>query len=979
MAEYDNISDILRDIKNYPSNPFMIQRAVFKHLDSVTEGKVNIVNATNPFTFDLESAAVLVAGFCSYDNDLNRKQYAAASMTYEDLYAHMCDKDYLDRFAYPVEGRFKFLMRVDDVTSKMVYDPNLDCKKVVIPRNSYIEVAGLTFTLEYPIEIRELPHGGLQVLMDTKIKSPIKTLKTNIVDFYVRRDIPEIPHGREIEWLMFEVDIQQMKVTSYEEPTTRAQAFNVKINIKDYFYYARVYYQDNNSNWIEMQITHSPDVYDVNTPTAVLKVVNNLLQVTIPQVYSDIGYLDAKIRIDVYETKGNINVNLDSYQPNEFKSEWRAFDSRRDLDQYTAPLGRLNTLSIFSKDLVSGGRGPLSFTELRNRVIKNSIGMRNLPVSNIQIEDHLEDEGFKIVKNIDLVTNRAYLAARSLPNPNHPRLVTSAAASVETLNTTLDLLLSTGYCYQNYKSITISPDAVYESKNGILNLLHKSQVRSILNLPVDERVKVINARNLYKSPFHYVIDMKEKVFDLRAYYLDHPRAENKSFVDANDTTALLQVTIDNYQIERIPTGYKLTILTRADENFSHLPDDKVHVQLAFIPPGELERAYVNGRMIGKERDNRIFEFIIETNFNVTKENHIELTNFKMFNKDNRIVKAKLDQEFDIIFATDNALARGWRYSPIDSKLGKFILPPDTKAIVNEKLNIILGYDLASLWKRCRTMASASAYEKYQSDEFATYEQDILEVDPVTGTNIVFKDGKPTYKIKHKKGDIIYDKNNKPVYKHRKGDTKFVDGMPVLADGRKIVVQLDIMLVEWAYYIADHPVIKQYREDMIDIYVDWITNSLDMINQRVLEQTRIYFYPRATLGEIKVMYNEGITARINAAQSLTVNLIVRPVVYNNLELRDEITKATVRVINTQLEEGVVSTNEVLSALTREYGYDVIGVDIHGLGNNDRIITMTILDDSKRCSLKKRLVIESNNTLFIEEDVTVTFIEHAKRNY
>ena len=348
----------------------------------------------------------------------------------------------------------------------------------------------------------------------------------------------------------------------------------------------------------------------------------------------------------------------------------------------------------------------------------------------------------------------------------------------------------------------------------------------------------------------------------------------------------------------------------------------------------------------------------------------------MFNLDNRIVKANLEQEFDIIFATDNALARGWRHSPIDNKLGRFMLPPDTKAIVNEKLKLIMGYDLDSLWKRCRTMTGSEAYEKYQTDEFATYEQDILDTDPITGTNIVFVNGKPTYKIKHRKGDIIYDKNNKPVYKHRKGDTKFVAGLPVLENGRKIVVQLDIMLVEWVYYIADHPVIQDYRRDMIDIYVDWITDSLNTINEKVLEQTKIFFYPRATLGSVEVMYNEGITSRINAAQRLTVNLVVRPVVYANLELRDEITRSTVRVINDQLDNNLLSTNEILSALTKEYGYDVIGVEMHGLGNNDRIITMTILDDSKRCSLKKRLVIESNNTLFIEEDVTVNFIEHSR---
>ena len=350
----------------------------------------------------------------------------------------------------------------------------------------------------------------------------------------------------------------------------------------------------------------------------------------------------------------------------------------------------------------------------------------------------------------------------------------------------------------------------------------------------------------------------------------------------------------------------------------------------------------------------------------------------MYNNDKRIVPCQLQTEFDIIFSTNEPLSRGWRQSPIDNKLGKFILPPDTKAIVNERIRLTLGYSLDSLWKRCRTMASAERYDVYDRDIVATYEADVFDTDPLRGSAVVVKpDGTVEYKIKHRKGDIKLDKNGNPIIKHRKGDVIFNNGLPTLVDNRKIVVQLDVMLVEWAYHLADHPIINKYRKDMIDIYVDWITDSLESINERVLEQTKIFFYPRATLGNIQVMYNEGITTRINAAQSLTVDLVVRPQVYANIELRDEITRATVRVINNQLNEGLISVNEILSALTKEYSYDVIGVNLNGLGNNDRIITMTILDDSKRCSLKKRLVMESNNTIFIEEDVTVNFIEHLKK--
>ena len=972
----DTVSDILKDFKEYPFNPFKIQNAVYAHLKKVMNNQIgDSIDATNPFAYDLESAAVLVAGACSYDNDLNRKLYPAAAMTEEDLYLHMCDKDYIGRFALPANARFYFLMQVDEVSEMMVYDPEMDLKRIIIPRNSYITVGETQFTMEYPVEIRELRHGGLQILIDHTITSPLQTLKTNAVPFDIKLERSDIPHGRSIRWLQFPIDMIQCKVRSIEEPTSRADAFYKRIDLTDKYYYARVFYQDSQSNWIEMLTTHSPDVYDVASPTAVLKVTNNALYVSIPQIYSDLGYLDSKIRIDVYETKGEINLDLNGFAPSEFAITFRAFDTRRDFTEYARPVGNIPTLVAYSRDIVSGGRNALSFKDLRDRVINNSIGIRHTPISNTQIKDHLIDNNFKIIKNIDQITNRAYLAARSLPAPGNDRLLTSAAASIEALTTNLDNLIKTGYVYNNNTSLTISPDAIYESKNGILSILPKTHVRSIMAMPIEERINKVNSSNYFKSPFHYVVDMSDKVIDLRAYYLDRPLADNKSFIDANDTTQLLQITVTGWDISRVPEGYRLVIVSVGDEASSNLEDDRLYAQLAFKPTGESEYAYINGKFLSRDNNTRVYEFIIKTNFDVNQNDELVLTNAKMYNDDERLVPVSLLQEFDIFFATDEALTLSWRISPIDNKIGKFLLPVNTKAIVNESIRLRFGYPLTSLWKRCRTLAGAEVYETYDRDIYQTYQEDILDTDIVDHSSITVKNNVIEYKVKHRKGDIVYDNENKPVIIHRRGDIKLVNSRPIIKDPRKILVQLDIMLIEWCYFLADHPIIKDYIQSAIDIYVDWITDSLTDINTRVLEQTKIYFYPRATLGQVEIVYNNSIHTRINAAQSLYIDLVVKPVVYNNFDLREQISKATIRVINAQFESGMISTNEILKALTNEYGFDVLGVNMTGLGQIDKIITMTILDDSKRCSLKKKLTIEANNNLFIQEDVTLNFIEHT----
>jgi hypothetical protein len=73
----------------------------------------------------------------------------------------------------------------------------------------------------------------------------------------------------------------------------------------------------------------------------------------------------------------------------------------------------VQSVFVYSKNNVYGGKKALSFEQLRDRVIRNSVGDFNLPVTNVQIAASLENKGYEVVKNIDTVTNRAFLDLQS--------------------------------------------------------------------------------------------------------------------------------------------------------------------------------------------------------------------------------------------------------------------------------------------------------------------------------------------------------------------------------------------------------------------------------------------------------------------------------------------------------------------------------------------------------------------------------------
>jgi len=77
---------------------------------------------------------------------------------------------------------------------------------------------------------------------------------------------------------------------------------------------------------------------------------------------------------------------------------------------------------------------------------------------------------------------------------------------------------------------------------------------------------------------------------------------------------------------------------------------------------------------------------------------------------------------------------------------------------------------------------------------------------------------------------------------------------------------------------------------------------------------------------------------------------------------------------ELKKDIITNSNILDALKETFGEDVIGIDISGLGGNERTEVITVLNDAKRLSLKKRLVAQGDGSLIVEEDVTCDYVRH-----
>lgn len=964
-----DIANWLSQIPAISANPAAIQRLALQQLDETAQGSVDIVDANSPFVFLMEASAVNAAGGMIEARSLTRKQYPSMALTDEELYLHMSDVDYLDRFAIPSRATYYLLLGKDELYARAVATGVGDIRKITIPRNSQFTINEINFTMQYPIDVRIMGHGGLQIVYNTDLLSPLESLSTNIVDWSIVNIFGQ-------EFVRLEIPVSQFTITSHTGKLNLTTGFSKIYAFDNQFYYARAYYFDTSGKWVEIRTTHTDQVFDPTIPTIVLQVLEGQLRVSVPQVYLTTGLLDSEIRIDIYTTRGPLNLVMADYDINNFNARWIDLQGSQD-SLFYAPLTAFSQIALYSDQDVVGGRNALTFDQLRQRVILNILGSVNTPITNVQLTSALQDLGYSPVSDVDNITNRVFLATRALPVPLDTSTVSGAACTIQTLQASMDELTTYRTVQDNGERITILPSTLFSVTNGILTVVADATVDSLMASTMDARARLVNQSNYLYTPFHYVLDESSNVFDLRAYYLDAPNVESKVFVAENDTAGI-EIGTGSFSIVRTPTGYLLTLVSQSSEVWKGLTDSQVNCQLAFVPAGEKDRAYLNGTLIGTQDGERVYTFALDTNYDLDGDDNIVLTSFQMYADPPREHSSALLQSFDVFYTANGIHPNGLQSSQIDLDMGNVLLPVDSIGITHEQLNLQLGATLDGLWRRSRSVASSEDYQRYTADVPATYTSTVYQRDPVTGQVIITLDGNGdvTYAVLHAKDDPVLDEQGQPTFAHRAGDAMLdPDGKPIVISSRHLLRQVDLCLIDGVYWFATELMASKYKQSIPKTIVDWVSNDIGRISKRLLEQTKLYFYPKSTIGNVKAIIREGKEVTLLAKQTFSVVYYLTAAAFRNAELRPPLTQAAIQVLNTAVSHGTVAISDVIDTLRAVVGNDVIALDIQGLGGSQNLSVVTMVDDSTRLSIGKLAIAEADGTLGVADAVSVTFLQHT----
>lgn len=960
----------LGNVEKYKYNPAMMQRSALAVVRAIHDGTIDVVDATNPFVAAMETTACNTSGFMTHTEALTRRQYATVALTPEDLYLHMSDKDYIGRFGVPSKANWTFLISKDELLNALILDPGTGISKITIPRNTNFKVADRIFSLQYPIDIRRLQHGGLQIVWDATVASPLQELETNLIDW----NEATLPDGTEV--VAFTVEASQFFIRTVYNDVNAASGFTTTIQLTDMFYYARVFYQDNQGKWVEILTTHTAQVFDPLTATAVLKVLDNQLQVNIPIIYTTTGLVRNKLRIDVYQTAGKVDMLLGNYQPEDFVTDWKLIDSN-EATVYTAPIKNIKLCLVYSNSATQGGRSALSMEELRKRVINNSVGPQDLPITNVQLQANLEDSGYEIVKNVDTITNRIFLATKPMPAPVDSSLITAAASGISTVLLSFQEAQGAYGVISRQNGVTLTPSALYRVVNGVTKLVTTAAYNALTSLPATQKVQAVNDGSYCYSPFHYVLEALEDNFDVRPYYMDGPVIESKSFQAENATTGL-QVSVDNtYSIVRTDAGYRLTLSTKSNAAYKGLDDSVVFCQLSFRAQNQILPSFLLGTQLPRATpdDERVYVFDMPTTFAMDANDTLDMPAFEIASAP-IITRCDLLQEVNVLFASSAPPGVGLEFTDIDNALGRFQLPASAAGITWEKMRVRFGYPLKTLWAQARSVVGSVPYKVYPADVPRVYETDVFEPDPVTGAAFDVVNGVLTYRYLHRVGDPVLDSNGDPVYLHLAGEPVLVDGAPVPADGyeSQMLRNVDVATIEGVYRFANDSVANNYKLLVANSLVSWLTEDLVQLSQNLLDKTEIFFYPKATQGDIRVMTKDGMVTSIPAGQEFTVQLHLPATTYGNSELLAQLSKNSIRTIDDQIKATTVAVSTVEYALKNQYGADVIDVKFIGLGGVSNFDVVTVLDNANRLAIRKRLAAQPDGTLIVEDSVSFQYIKH-----
>lgn len=947
----------VEDFSGLETNPNAV---VYKALNYLDQNGIEIGTPDNAFTFLLETCATLSQSCVVKFKEEMRKNFPALANKMSDLYPHLNEEIISNMFAKPGIVTFTGIVYIMSMKQNAKSIDNY--KETVLPINTEFEYKGITFTTTNDYRIRVYNETEKVEVMSIPNSGLLSDNETTILD-----GVTTSSDGQGNPIIRFPIKCKQIKKYSASSSILKYESTVIQHTLTDKFYCAEVFIVDNASRQeVKLNIAYTEDYLDTSSTTVFVKVLENKVVFTLPNIFSKNNNLKGSLKVVVYETKGASFLPMYNVSINEIT---KTYGKENNLNNETLVNGGVTFVVECSRNAYYvGGSDPLTFSQLKEKLIKDNF-TKQLPVTDYDVEALGESDGFKLRKVEETITGRTYIASKTLDG-----MKSGVMRSIPDVFNNLTKIVLNEYV-QNFpnnistdmKTFFIPSGTLFQEVSGYVRPLLTDEVNEIEGMDYNSKIRYLKENKVFFNPFYYVVNTVNEYSEAKIYHLDLPVIQSYMIKNLNNNIPNgVTANVSTYEVIKMKNGYRLYLTLAGNSTFDEINLDNVQMQVTLYNKDGVPIYY---KMTLDKTDNSdpFYYLDIETDFKISGEQ------IEVMNGESTLGSKLVDfvTKFTLhCYLTDSNRFEETRYLVNEIQEQN----PNIVVIFKSEMQVKLGEELTYIWNRLYNTYTERKYLKYEADKPKRYPEDVYELD--ANGNLVYvlapSGQELTANKLHSKGEIMLDEDQNPIYEYRAGDVVLQNGEPVIDSMSGVMRNLEILMLEYEYKVGDDPMSKRILETAIDYIYSLVTVLIPNMNSKLLEKTNIlYRGNKRTLP---------ITANINGTESkipFNVSPKVKLYVTKETNLDDSVLEIYRKSIGSVLNNYLSNYNEIYMRDLIDSLYAKISNDgIKGIGislvDGEEVNNIVFGNDSDRPIISKRLVYNVSKLYEVEYDIDIEVI-------
>jgi hypothetical protein len=928
------------------------------HAEMIEEaygGSYDIVDATNPMVSLLEATATSAAAGIMRAEKLHRREFPILAQTKEDLFPHMASVDHIKRFAAPARDVvIRVAISAEEIRNNAVEDTTYGMSRITVPADSVYTVNGIRFYQGIPIDILVMDDGQITAQWDNTYDSPFRETTRNQVN-------TKIGWINGTESFVMDFDVLQLGISTATYPVSVASGFIQTVSYEDQYHHCRIYYYNENNQWVEMETTYDERIHDPNSPTAQIRVVDNIVTVRIPEIYITKEMVGTKIRIDLYSTRGEISVDLNDFDTDSWSVQFEDLDNPE--NEFVTPLFDLSNIQIVSTATTTGGQDEMNFEELRDLVLYGLYG-KDKPITFPELKTHLAKEDMGIERQKDNISELVYVATKKLSIPEKENLSTGSGTAAEPVEIALSRQDVEGQIKINQPLSTIKPSGLYVREDGVVRLLSDQELVGFEALDSYAKAEEMNNKEYFYTPFHYVIDETTTDYELRAYDLDSSRVDLINAVAVNNTLGFTVKTQTAELTYLEPSNtYRLVLETETPGN-----GDSIRAVLNYKDPvtGEMFDLVADPEIINTTTTRYTFDLVSLLDIDIDNKFTLD----SMFGQVTDQVKIPLHEtQFDLAYVLDGTEAS----SSLDTVLARVSLEGQYTTVSHERLDLNFGKLLDRLYSGIRKIITPPRYKLHTSDVPATWPETKYKENELGKIPIYNPDGSIDFEIEYNQGDPIYDSEGNQEFLYKKGDLVIdpITQKAVLDSPGGTAFICRLILLDAKFRYADTTIVSEYAKQIPSMIDDVLEGRIKQLAQDVDDDVHLFFEPVSDNIRSRVRLDSSKEAYIKTALEFDIAIRLSDSAYESPSIRDSIKQSAKLIIQEELKERDFILSRLYARFDRLSSANVRGVEIDSPipGANMAIL----LESNASFTLASKALVLSNGQIDVVDAINIEFTQ------